>query len=214
MNSRGKPCRPAGRRGEAPVGGDAESLAPAVAASFALPFCAAPFATNRRYSLMQRLDQQLVLGRARAQVRHHRHVDELGQEVIAALQATGSDAAEQGPVDGPCDDFRGAARNPLGMLELIAAAVKDVGQVLQRPVAALLRSGAIVVDLDDEKASADRIVLEEAHRRPAGRPDPIVPGGGALVSGEHPLAELSGDLVMDAEEAIFFAGEAAVEVEA
>src|SRR6478735_5675914 len=99
MNSRGSPCRPAGRRGEAPAGAE----------SVALPSCAAPLAMDRRYSLAQRLDQQLVLGSARAEVGHHRHVDELGQEVLAALDAAFFDLAENRAVDRAGDNFGGAA---------------------------------------------------------------------------------------------------------
>src|SRR5262245_34396842 len=118
MNSRGNPWRPAGNRGEEPAG----------AASFFafFPSCAVPFATHRRYPLAQRLDQQLVLRRARTQVRHHRHVDELREKVVAALDGAGLDLRRYGAVDRAGDDFGGAAGDLPGLLELLAAAVEDV----------------------------------------------------------------------------------------
>src|SRR6476469_5748339 len=204
MNSRGRPCRPAGSRGEAPAGAE----------SVALPFCAAPLATQRRYSLAQRLDQQLVLGGARAEVGHHRHVDELGQEVLTALKAAVFDLAEDRAVDRPGDYFSGAAGDGIGLLQLLAATVEDVGKALQGLVAAALSPVAGAVHLDDEEAGTGGVLAQEAHRRPAGGPDSIVPGRGAGVGAENPLAELGRELIVHAEEAILLAGEAAVEVRA
>ena len=86
------------------------------------------------------------------------------------------DPAEHRAVDRAGDDFGRAAGDRAGLLELLAAAVEDVGHPLQDAVAAGLGAGAGAVDLDDEEAGADRVLAEEAHRRPAGGPDPVVPG--------------------------------------
>src|SRR6478752_3277682 len=105
MNSRGSPWRPAGSRGET------DASAAGSAAFFPLPFAVA-LATPRPYpsrwadmsSLarhigpsapsVQGLDEQLVLGGAGAEVGHHRHVDELGEEFLAALDRAVADLAQ------------------------------------------------------------------------------------------------------------------------
>src|SRR5262245_60441993 len=96
--------------------------------------------TNRR--LAQRLDQQLVLGGAGAEVGHHRHVDELGEEVVAALEAAGVDLCRDRAVDRAGDDFGGAAGDLSRLLQLTATAVEDVGEALQDAVAAGLGTAA------------------------------------------------------------------------
>src|SRR4051812_16955765 len=101
MNSRGRPWRPAGRRGE-------EAGSALGASFFPLPFFAAAFAMPRPYPSrsadksprgrhfdgrrsVERLNQQLVLGGAGAEVGHHRHVDQLGEEFLVALDRAVAD---------------------------------------------------------------------------------------------------------------------------
>src|SRR6478609_4773923 len=126
MNSRGRPWRPAGSRGEASAGGVGSPPAFALT-RFVAPF-AVPFAMQSTIpetvgvkALAQRLDQQLVLGRPRAEVGHDRHVDQLGQEVFAAFDAAAFDPGEDGAVDRPGDDFGRAAGDRVGLLQLLAA---------------------------------------------------------------------------------------------
>src|SRR3954447_1269551 len=131
MNSRGSPWRPAGSRGE-----EAASAA-GFAAFLPLPFAAA-LATPRPYpspASVQWLDQQLVLGGTGAEVGHHRHVDQLGEEFLVALDRPVADLDHDRAVDRAGDHLGGAAGDRLRFLELAAAGVDHVGQALQHPVA-------------------------------------------------------------------------------
>src|SRR5215213_8871841 len=107
MNSRGSPWRPAGSRGEAAVSGAASA---AFLALFALatprpypsrsaPKSAQARVTHLRLPSVKRLDQQLILGRAGAEVGHHRHVDELGEKFLVALDCPVANLAHDRPVD-------------------------------------------------------------------------------------------------------------------
>src|SRR6476659_3082803 len=154
MNSRGRPCRPAGRR--------EETAAPAAPSS---AFFAFPLATGRRYPrpwrmrtvptrLSQRLDQQLVLGRPSAEVGHRRQVDQLGEELFAALDRARLDLGQDRAVDRARGDFGATPGHGSLAGDLAAAAGETLADPLHDPVAARLRAPAVPREGHAEEASA------------------------------------------------------------
>src|SRR5260221_208886 len=107
---------------------------------------------------------------------------------------------------------RGNPWRPAGRRGQSPAAVQDIGDPLDDPVATGLGAPAGAVDGDYEQVGPSAILLQVTHRGHARRPDPIVPSLAALTGGVDPSTELLHDFIVEAEKAVLQVGETAIEV--